>query len=202
MPKVDGLTDREEKFLVAYAATNNGRQSALEAGYSPKIASVMACRILKKPSAIAILNKIKRKDEKKYELTREKVLAELAKGLFRDIRSLFNPEGILVLNHSVINGKATGKTIHDLPIELTDSIVGVKQKVDCYTADDVEHIKVETEVKILPKDRAIDMAMKHLGAYAPIKTENDNVQRIDWDSMLQRPVIIDPVQEAAKQLKE
>lgn len=41
-----GLTEMQEKFCVEYVETRNGRVSAINAGYSPKSASVQASKLL------------------------------------------------------------------------------------------------------------------------------------------------------------
>jgi hypothetical protein len=44
---LQGLTERQAKFAVQYAILNNGTQSAIRAGYSPKSADTEATRLLK-----------------------------------------------------------------------------------------------------------------------------------------------------------
>jgi hypothetical protein len=185
MKKSRSLTEREERFVVEYATSGNGKQAALNAGYKPKIAAVMACRILKKKEVVAVLNKIKMKDLKKLELTRENVLMELAKGLFRDPVGLENSEGFVVTS------------LKDIPQELRTIIDGFKvtQQLD----EDGNPVSQKIEVKLVPKAAVIDMGMKHLGAYSAEKQEQK--VSVDWDSLFGRPVIIDEAENAIKQVK-
>ncbi len=179
------LTERQERWVVNYATTGNGKQSAIDAGYSEKIAAVMACRMLKMPEVVAMLNKIKQKDNKKLELTRERVLAELAKGLFRDPVGLEDVNGFIVTS------------LKDIPPELRTIIDGFKvtQQLD----EDGNPVSQKIEVKLVPKASVIDMGMKHLGAYAAEKQETK--VSLDWDSLYGRSVIIDPAADAIKQLE-
>lgn len=178
------MTGRQEKWVMNYATTGKGRQAAIDAGYSEKVASVVACRLLKNPEVISRLNSIREKDNRKMELTREKVLAELSKSLFRDPVGLQNDEGFIVTD------------LRQIPKELRTIIDGFKitQNLD----EEGRPISQKIEVKLVSKSSAIDMGMKHLGAYAAEKQE----QRIsvDWDSLYGRTTIVDPVDEAVKQI--
>jgi phage terminase small subunit len=178
------LTERQERWAVNYATTGNGTQSAIDAGYSKNIAGVMACRLLKIPEIVAIINRIKTKDEKKLELTRERVLMELAKGLFRDPIGMENADGFVVTS------------LREIPAELRTIIDGFKvtQQLD----EDGNPCSQKIEVKLVPKASVIDMGMKHLGAYA---NEDHTVKiGLDWDSLANRSVIIDPAEDAIKRV--
>ena len=180
------FTPKQERFLIEYATIGNGRQAAINAGFSPTIAAKEACKILKKPEAISLLNSIKEKDEKKLELTREKVLRELANGLFRDPVGMEGSDGFVVTKLS------------DIPKELRTIIDGFKVTQIFGKKGDVVGQKIE--VKLVSKASVIDMGMKHLGAYAAEKQENK--VSIDWDALYGRRSIIDPAEEAIKQIEE
>ena len=179
------LTERQLRFVVEYATTLNSRQSAINAGYSKKTASVIACNLMKKPEIAAALNKIKARDEKKMELTRELVLAELAKGLFRDPAGMEDANGFLVTS------------LRQIPPELRTIIDSFKvtQQLDL----EGNPISQKIEVKLVPKASVIDMGMKHLGAYAAEKQESK--VSFDWDSLHGRSIIVDPALEAIEQVK-
>ena len=49
MAKTNGLTDKQQRFTNEYPKDFNATQAAIRAGYSPKGAGVMACRLLKNP---------------------------------------------------------------------------------------------------------------------------------------------------------
>jgi phage terminase small subunit len=184
------LTERQERWAVNYATTGNGTQSAIDAGYSKNIAGVMACRLLKIPEIVAIINRIKTKDEKKLELTRERVLMELAKGLYRDLRGLVDE-----------NGWFHGD-IRKIPKELLDTVNGFDVEQTFGKDDDGNQVVVgqRMKIRIVPKEKFQDMAMKHLGAYA---NEDHTVKiGLDWDSLSSRSVIIDPAADAIKRVEE
>jgi hypothetical protein len=183
--KSDALTTRQERFVVEYATIGNGRQAAINAGYSEKIAAVMSCRLLKNSLVVAALTKIKKKDERKLEITRETVLMELAKGLFRDPIGMENSEGFVVTS------------LRDIPPELRSIIDGfeVTQQLD----EDGTPYSQKIKVKLVPKASVIDMGMKHLGAYAAEKSVTK--VSLDWDSMHDRSPIIDPAETEIKKIE-
>lgn len=55
MPK--GLTDRQRRFVDAYAITRRGAAAAIAAGYGAKWASSAASRLLKQPEVLAALQR-------------------------------------------------------------------------------------------------------------------------------------------------
>jgi len=183
--KSDALTIKQEKFVVEYATISNGRQAAINAGYSEKIAAVISCKLLKNPLVVAAINKIKKKDERKLEITRETVLMELSKGLFRDPIGMENAEGFVVTS------------LRDIPAELRAIIDGfeVTQSLD----EDGNPYSQKIKVKFVPKASVIDMGMKHLGAYAAEKSVTK--VSLDWDSMHGRSTIIDPAEIEIKKLE-
>ena len=186
MKKDRPLTERQERFVVEYATLGNGAQAALNAGYSKKIAAVMSCRLLKNPLIKSLLKNIKKKDAKKAELTREHILKELARGLFRDPAGLENERGFVV------------SSIKDIPIELRTIIDSFKVVQELDREGNPYSQKIE--VKLVSKASVIDMAMKHIGAYAAEKQESK--LSLDWDSLYGRSKIVDPVEDEIKQLKK
>lgn len=187
----DGLTPRQERFIVEYCVHFDGKRAAIAAGYSTKTAQVTASKLLTKPRIAAAIQKVGAKDCKKLELTREKVLGELAKSLFRDPIGMENADGFVVTS------------LKEIPRELRVIIDGFKvfQQMEYDEEARVSRpVSQKIEVKLVPKASTIDMAMKHLGAYAPVETKNDNHLRLDWDSLYGRSPIIDPVQPAIDQV--
>lgn len=81
------LTEKQKKFCELYAATGNGYQSAIDAGYSKNVAAEMASLNLRKPKLIEYLKKItKRKTERRISTAEERQewLTNLAEGVIDD----------------------------------------------------------------------------------------------------------------------
>ena len=83
MPKVDGLTAKQQAFCESYVQCNDAKASAIAAGYSVKTASHSIAQIL---SNIGVKNEIARlRDEKRafIDITREEIAESC-----REIRDL------------------------------------------------------------------------------------------------------------------
>lgn len=82
----DDLNIQQRKFVIAYLKTGNGKQSAIAAGYSKKTADVQASRLLANAKVKQALVKPISKAVEKTELTAERVIAELEKVAFTDVK--------------------------------------------------------------------------------------------------------------------
>jgi phage terminase small subunit len=89
----DKLSIKEEKFCAEYVVDENGTRAAIAAGYAPNSAAVAASRLLKKANIQAQIAKLRDKSLAKLEISRERVLAEIAKIAFLDPRKFFNSDG-------------------------------------------------------------------------------------------------------------
>lgn len=65
-------------FVAAYLVSPNQTEAAIAAGYSEKTAKQQGCRLMKDPWVAAEIAKGQAKLAKKYEITAERVLQELA----------------------------------------------------------------------------------------------------------------------------
>lgn len=79
------LTEKEERFCLKYFETGNGTRSVLDAGYkqSEMAAATTASRLLKKANIQARLNELRKKQEKRTEITTDYVLSNLKEVLER-----------------------------------------------------------------------------------------------------------------------
>lgn len=187
-----GLTDMQERALLQYYVLGDGKRAGIKAGYSPKTAAVKVCNLLKKPVAISFLNQLKAKERERAVLDRDAVLAEIHKSVHRDLRGLEDDDGWF-------HGH-----LRDIPRELLDVVNGfeVEQMFGLDGAGVRVIIGQRIKMKIVPKEKAIDMAMRHLGAYAPDKVESkvEAKMGIDWDSLYGRGEVVDPVDDAVKRI--
>lgn len=93
------LTDKQRAFAEAYIICLNGKQAAIQAGYSAKTAEVAGSRLLRHVHVKEYIQ-IKRKEvvqrvENKFEVTIDRVLQEMARIAFFDPRKLFTESGQL-----------------------------------------------------------------------------------------------------------
>lgn len=86
------LAERRKRFILSYCNNLNATLAAKEAGYSPKTAYSIGHELLKIPEVKAEIDQILAEQRKKLEISPNKVLQELAKIAYQDVRKLFTTE--------------------------------------------------------------------------------------------------------------
>lgn len=178
----DGITDKMRRFAHEYVVEYNGKNAAIAAGYPAKSAGVMASKLLKNKWVAAEISRIELAIILKLGLTKERILQQLYYCATRSAEEFVDSDGMIL-------------PIPQLTVRARACIDGVKQKVRTWTDQHgEEHKEIETEYKLVGKASAVDMAMKHFGAYAPTVTENK--LSMDWDSLYgpQKEKIVDPIE--------
>lgn len=82
----DALAPRQQRFVAEYLIDLNATQAAIRAGYSAKTAEVQGPRLLGNVRIQAAVQSAMSRREKRTEITQDRVLQELAKIGFADIR--------------------------------------------------------------------------------------------------------------------
>lgn len=90
------LNDKQQRFVEEYLVDLNATQAALRAGYSKKTAYSIGSELLKKPEIQKALVTAKAERTKRTEITADRVLRELAKIGFSDIRKTISVGGNLI----------------------------------------------------------------------------------------------------------
>lgn len=85
MPKPK-LTRKQKAFVQEYLVDLNGTQAAIRAGYSPRTAQVQASKMLALPHVQEAVQAAIKAREKRTEITQDRVLAELARIAFADLK--------------------------------------------------------------------------------------------------------------------
>lgn len=80
------LNARQKCFVQEYLIDLNATQAGIRAGYSKKTAEQQGCRLLRNAQVAAAISEAQAKRSKRTEVTQDRVLAELAKIGFSDIR--------------------------------------------------------------------------------------------------------------------
>lgn len=161
---MDGLTAKQQRFVEEYLVDLNAAQAAIRAGYSEKTAKEIGCENLTKPHIAKAIADEMNKRSKRTEITADRVLQELAKIGFADIRK------------AVKWGAAPECTDKDddeapiYPVELVPSDV-----IDDDVAAAVSEVSLTAQgvkIKMYDKKAALDSIAKHLGMFID-KTEVD-----------------------------
>lgn len=167
------MTDKERAFCLEYMVDYQGTRSVIAAGYSKKGASVMAIKLLKRSHIKAYLGKAQRLQREERKVDSDEILDHLVSCVTRDGKDFVDEHGKLRVN------------MNELPDNVTRAVDGIKQKRKVYTYEDGTTVEeIETELKLVPKAAALDMAMKHKGLFAP---EEHKVlsTTVDWDKLLE-----------------
>ena len=167
------MAEREQMFIEAYIANGgDGAKAARAAGYAEKWAGRQAVTMLRRPNVVKALAARREKLARKYELTSDSVIAELARIVHADPRRLFGNDGTLLPMQDWPDDMAAVVASVETD-ELFDG-QGVGRKLIGYTK----------KVKFWDKNSGIEKAMKHLGLFA-----EDNKQRMGALANLPRDVL-------------
>lgn len=141
------FSEREILFIYYFCSNgNNGTEAATSAGYSPKTAKVQASRMLANPRIKAEIDKVMGKTLAKLEVTVERVLLEVSRLAFADIRKCFNPDGTL-------------KPLHELDDDAAAALVGMDV---VEIENDGQTRVVAKKFKLADKRGSLELLGKHL----------------------------------------
>jgi len=143
------LTPKQARFAAEYLIDLNSTQAAIRAGYSPKVADREGYRLLRKAEITALVSAGKAKQLEKADLTATRVLEELRRLAFSDVRSLFDAAGNL-------------KPIHTLNPEESACIASLEVIIKNAQAGD-GHMDTVHKLKVWDKTRSLEMLAKHFG---------------------------------------
>lgn len=87
------LTPKQERFVDEYLKDLNATQAAIRAGYSQKRASELGWQLLQKPTVIGAISQRRQALADSLEITRERVVKEMARLAFFNIKSFFDDNG-------------------------------------------------------------------------------------------------------------
>lgn len=122
------LSAQQQRFVEAYVANPNATQAAIVAGYSEHTAKQQGSRLLTNVDVSTAIRERATRIGSKYEVNAERVIAELAKVAFGDIRS-------------VVNWDARGNVEFTPTDELTDAQTAA---IDSFTVEKKDFKGVET----------------------------------------------------------
>lgn len=89
------MTPKQIRFAEEYLVDLNATQAAIRAGYSARTANEQGARLLADVSVAAAIRAAMAERSRRTQVTGDRVLEELAKIAFFDIREAFNPNGTL-----------------------------------------------------------------------------------------------------------
>jgi phage terminase small subunit len=152
------LTVKQKAFIQEYLIDLNGTKAAIRAGYSPKTAKVQAARLLTNVNVSDGIVKAMEKRSKRTEITQDRVIEELARIAFDDIKNYvsFRTEKVSVGTDE--NGEEIFK--YKTIIEVKDS-----DTIDTRGISEVRVGRDGFKFKLYSKLQALEDLAKHLGMF-------------------------------------
>lgn len=141
------MTPKQALFVAEYRKDLNGTQAAIRAGYSEKSAASIAEELLRKPEIAESVAEKTQQQIEKADLSAVRVLEELRRLSFADIRSLFDTNGNL-------------RPLHELTAEQAACIAGFEVLKKNAEAGDGK-VDVVHKVRVIDKTRSLEMLAKH-----------------------------------------
>lgn len=141
-----GLSPKQAKFVEEYLIDLNATQAAIRAGYSVKTAQEQGSQNLSKLIIQKVLSERMQARAARIEITQDRVLNELAKLAFLDIRKAFDETGNL-------------KPIRDLDDETAAAIAGLDV---AELTSDGQVIGTLKKIKLSDKKGALELIGRHL----------------------------------------
>lgn len=149
------LDNRESRFVDEYLIHLDPCRAALSAGYSQTIAKSKAYQWVSnskvKPHVYAAIQAKMDSRSKHAGITQERVLQELSRLAFLDIRKAFKEDGSL-------------RPLHELDDDTAAAIAGMEV---VEIGGDGEAIGVTKKIKLSDKKGALELVMRHMGMFQP-----------------------------------
>lgn len=141
------LTPKQARFVAEYLIDLNATQAAIRAGYSRRTANEQGSRLLAKASVKAAVADGQAKQLGKADLTAVRVLEEMRRLAFSDLRQAFDEHGNL-------------KPIQELSDETAAAVASVEVIIKNAAAGD-KHTDTIHKLKVWDKPRVLEMLGKH-----------------------------------------
>lgn len=166
MPRLS--SNRHEKFAVTYLQSDNWLRAARVCEIAPKYAEKLARR----PDIRARIAELRERMLKAADITGQRVMLELARVGFADIRGIYNEDGSL-------------KPIHELDADTAATIAGMEfeERVEKYIEEDlvtgepiIKYVPIRTaKIKRYDKNPALLTLAKH---FKIVGDEGDGVNAL------------------------
>lgn len=153
------MSPKQKRFCQEYVIDLNGAQAAIRAGYSKKTARTQANQILTKLDIKSYIAELQNAREKETGISGFKIVRELARLAFVDLRKLYDDQGNL-------------KPIQDLDNETAAALSGVDLEI--YVKEGKPGIITTKKVRIHDKTRALEILTKHVDLKDLFKQSNND----------------------------
>lgn len=152
------MTDKQAQFVEEYLIDLNATKAAIRAGYSEDSAKGIAWELMQKPDIAAAIDKGKLERIARTRVTADRVVVELARIAFSDIRTFLSWSG------RDIELKAS-EEISD------DDAACIEEISENLNAQGMNAIKIKLHSKL----RALELLGKHTGAFDLLEDDKKNL---------------------------
>jgi len=161
------LTAKQSKFVNEYLKDLNASQAAIRAGYSKNGTRSIANKLMTRADIKAEIALKMGKRSARTEVSADRVLLELSRLAFLDIRKAYGKDGAL-------------KAITDMDDDTVAAIAGF-DVVESVSSGEVTGVL--KKIKLSDKSRALELIMRHLGMLTPaVQTDLDSeIKKIDLE---------------------
>lgn len=156
------LTEKQQRFVEEYLIDLNATQAAIRAGYSQDSASETGYENLRKPQIANAIAEAKSARSERTQITQDRVLREIARLGFSDLRKTMTDDGALLSPHDWDDDTAAAIAAIEVVTTYTGETDENGNKVPEYTK----------KIKTWDKNSALEKLAKHLGIYAPEKHDH------------------------------
>lgn len=146
----DGLNDRQRLFCAEYLIDLNASAAAIRAGYSARSARSIAQELMVKPEAIAVVQALMKERAERTQVTGDRVIHEVARLAFADLRTLFDARGILL-------------PVADWPDDIARAVASIEvDEIFEGVGENRVHVGYTKKVKTWDKPKSLEMLGRHL----------------------------------------
>ena len=149
------LTDKQQRFVEEYLVDLNATQSAIRAGYSEKTAYSIGHENLSKPEIAEAIAEAQKQRSERTQITQDRVLQELARIGFSDLRKALTSNGALRDPQDWDDDTAAA-------ISSLEVVTNTGSEKDDDGRKIIEHTH---KIKVWDKNSALEKLGKHLGMY-------------------------------------
>lgn len=147
------LTAKQQAFVNEYIVDLNATQAAIRAGYSQDTAGSIATENLSKPAIAAAIQEALDLRAERTRITADRVLVEVAKLGFSNIKNLFTEGGQL-------------RNLSTLPDEVAASIQSVEVVTKRVEGGEDHEVEYVHKIKMADKKASLELLGKHLKLFA------------------------------------
>lgn len=159
------LTPKQARFVAEYLIDLNAAAAARRAGYSERTADRIGHENLRKPEIAAAVSEAQADRARRTEITQDRVLQELARIGFADIRR------VMEWDRESVRFVPSAELGDDAALAIAE----VSSETKTFTGDAGTEVTVKLRMKLCDKLGALEKLGKHLGMFKDAPHLNVNV---------------------------